>query len=77
MKILRVVQYADIFPEQVGNLPRAETLLKGINRAHLCTLTSNMLSRLVSQPFSDDRLNPTAPELTRYSSQSQQRFENV
>lgn len=62
MKILRVVQYGDIFPEQEENLPLAETLLKGINREHLCNLTSNMLLRLARQPFLDDRLNPRNKE---------------
>lgn len=77
MKLLRVVQYADIFPEQEENQPMAESLLKGINREHLCNLTSNLILRLVKQPFLDDRLNPRNREydfLTFFLSDSDPEF---
>ena len=62
MDIARVVQYTDIFPEQIGALPEIGKLISGINRSHLCTITANMSSRLVEQPFFDNRLDPGKEE---------------
>ncbi len=62
MPIARVVQYSDIYPEQKDNLPKVEDLICGINRAHLCTMTSNMFDRLVEQPFYDNDLDPRNEE---------------
>ncbi len=62
MDLVRVIQYTDIFPEDRDRLPEVETLIKGINRAHLCTMTTNMLSRLVEQPFFDNDLDPRKEE---------------
>ena len=62
MVIARVVQYSDIYPEQKDNLPKVGDIISGINRAHLCTMTSNMFDRLVEQPFYDNELNPAEEE---------------
>lgn len=62
MAVARVVQYTDLYPEQRDNLPKVEDLINGINRAHLCTMTSNMFTRLVEQPFFDNDLNPDNEE---------------
>lgn len=62
MAVARVVQYTDLYPEQRDNLPKVEDLISGINRAHLCTMTSNMFTRLVEQPFFDNDLNPDNEE---------------
>lgn len=62
MDLARVIQYTDIFPEQIDNLPDVESLIVGINRAHLCTMTANMFSRLVEQPFFDNDLDPRRDE---------------
>ena len=59
MLLARVVEYTDIFPEDEGNLPDVKTLISGINRRHLVTLTSNMMSRLIERPFFDADLEPT------------------
>ena len=62
MDIARIVQYTDIYPEQRCNLPEIDKLLGGINRPHLCTITANMSSRLVEQPFFDNTLDPNNDE---------------
>ena len=62
MDLARVIQYTDIFPEQKDNLPDVESLIVGINRTHLCTMTANMFSRLVEKPFFDNDLDPRKEE---------------
>ena len=62
MAVARVVQYTDLYPEQRDNLPKVEDLISGSNRAHLCTMISNMFTRLVEQPFFDNDLNPDNEE---------------
>lgn len=62
MDLARVIQYTDIFPEQKDNLPDVEKLIVGINRAHLCTMTANMFSRLVEQRFFDNDLDSRKEE---------------
>lgn len=62
MDIARVVQYTDIFPERRGTLQEIGKLISGMNRSHLCTITANMSSRLVEQPFFDNRMNPDKEE---------------
>lgn len=58
MKIKRVIQYSDLFPEQANNLPDVRTFIKGLNREDLCTITANMVSRLNGMPFFDNTLDP-------------------
>lgn len=60
MKIARVVQYSDIYPEQIA--PNVNNLIQSINREHLCTVTSNMFNRLVEQPFFNIDLDPSRGE---------------
>lgn len=58
--IARIVEYTDIFPEESGHEPDIVSLVSGINRKHLVTLTANMMSRLSGKKFYDADLIPTA-----------------
>lgn len=60
MKLARVVEYIDIFPEEEGHEPDIEGLVSGINRKSLVTLTANMMTRLSGKKFYDADLIPTA-----------------
>lgn len=55
MKIVRVVEYTDIFPEDKGREPEIQSLVAGINRKRLVTLTANMMSRLNNKLFYDEK----------------------
>lgn len=62
MKIKRVIQYSDLYPEQADDLPDARIFIKGLKREDLCTLTANMVSRLNGMPFFDNSLDPRKNE---------------
>ena len=62
MELKRVIQYSDLFPEQAGNLPDERSLVKGLKRESLCTITANMVQRLNGMPFFDNSLDPRREE---------------
>ena len=62
MKIKRVIQYSDLYPEEVGNLPDAQSFIKGLRREDLCNITANMMTRLNGMPFYDPALDPRKNE---------------
>ena len=62
MELKRVIQYSDLFPEQTGNLPDERSLIKGLKRESLCTVTANMVQRLNGMPFFDNNLDPRKEE---------------
>lgn len=62
MKLKRIIQYSDLFPEQTGNLPDERNLIKGLKRESLCTITANMVQRLNGMPFFDNNLDPRKEE---------------
>ena len=62
MELKRVIQYSDLFPEQAGNLPDERSLIKGLKRESLCTVTANMVQRLNGMPFFDNNLDPRKDE---------------
>lgn len=62
MELKRVIQYSDLFPEQVGNYPDERSLIKGLKRESLCTITANMVQRLNGRPFFDNSLDPRREE---------------
>lgn len=53
----RVIHYSDLFPEQVGNKPDVRELIKGISRENLCSITVNMMLRIVGKPFYEKSLD--------------------
>ena len=63
MKLARVVEYTDIFPEEEGHEPDIVELVSGINRKSLVTLTANMMTRLSGKKFYDADLIPTADKV--------------
>lgn len=62
MKLQRVIQYSDLHPEQAGSLPDVRKLIKGLSRNNLCTVTANMVQRIVGKPFFDNNLDPRLDE---------------
>lgn len=62
MKLQRVIQYSDLYPEQAGSLPDVRKLIKGLSRNNLCTITANMVQRIVGKPFFDNNLDPRLDE---------------
>ena len=62
MKLKRVIQYSDLYPEESGNLPDAQSFIKGLRREYLCNLTANMMKRLNGMPFYDASLDPRKEE---------------
>lgn len=62
MELKRVIQYSDLFPEQTGNLPDERSLVKGLKRESLCTITANMVQRLNGVPFYDNNRDPGKEE---------------
>lgn len=62
MKLKRVIQYSDLYPEEVGNLPDAQSFIKGLRREDLCNITANMMTRLNGMPFYDPALDPRKNE---------------
>lgn len=62
MELKRIIQYSDLFPEDSGNLPDAKSLIKGLTREDLCTITANMVQRLNGMPFFDNNLDPRKEE---------------
>lgn len=62
MELKRVIQYSDIYPETEGNLPDAQSFIKGLRREDLCIITANMMTRLNGMPFFDATLDPRKNE---------------
>ena len=62
MKLKRVIQYSDLYPEESDNLPDAQSFIKGLRREDLCTITANMMTRLNGMPFYDPALDPRKEE---------------
>ena len=62
MEIIRVIQYSDLYPEDASNLPDAKSLVKGLTRDDLCTITANMVQRISARPFLDSKLDPRNDE---------------
>lgn len=62
MELKRIIQYSDLFPEQAGNLPDERSLVKGLKREGLCTITANMVQQLNGMPFFDNSLDPRKEE---------------
>lgn len=62
MELKRVIQYSDLFPEQAGNLPDERSLVKGLKRESLCTITANMVQRLNGMPFFNNSLDSRREE---------------
>lgn len=58
MKLQRVIQYSDLFPEEADHLPNAKDFVKGLRREDLCTITANMVQKLSKMPFFDNNLDP-------------------
>ena len=57
MKLQRVIQYSDLYPEEADNLPQAKDFVKGLRRGDLCTITANMVQRLSKMPFFDNNID--------------------
>ncbi len=66
MTLERVVEYKDLFPEEIDNIPDVKDLIVGINRKKLITMLSNMVNILVEKPFYDPNLKPDNKEYTDY-----------
>lgn len=62
MILQRVIQYSDLYPDQSGSLPDVRQLIKGLGREELCTVTANMVQRIVGKPFFDNKLDPGLDE---------------
>ena len=62
MEIKRVIQYSDLYPEEMGNLPDAQSFIKGLRREDLCIITANMMTRINGMPFFDPALDPKKDE---------------
>ena len=62
MRLMRVIQYSDLYPEEAGNLPKVTRLIKGLTRESLCTITANMVQRINGMPFFDNNLDPRRSE---------------
>lgn len=62
MILERVIQYSDLYPEEAEILPDARSLMVGLRRKDLCTITANMVQRIVGKPFFDNNLDPREDE---------------
>lgn len=62
MELKRVIQYSDLYPEEANALPDAQHFIHGIRREALCTLTTNLVTRLNGKPFFDVKLDPNKKE---------------
>ena len=62
MILQRVIQYSDLYPEEAENLPDVRAFLGGLRRKDLCTITANMVQRIVGKPFFDNNLDPREEE---------------